>query len=327
MKFHLNRRTPISYLIVAIILLLLPCQLSSYGLSILIQIFIYAIFAMSLNLLVGYTGLVSLGHAAFFGVGAYTAAVLTTNEVTNFLAVLGAGIFTSFVAALFFGILVINRKGAVFLMLTLALGQMLFVIAWQWRSLLGGDDGLPGIPRPDFGPSLSMWNTTNFYYLIMLFFIAFVILFSLIVSSQFGKGLLGIRESERRMQALGYNTWLYKYTAYVLAGSFAGLAGVLFVYFNGIVSPNELSGTLSALALLMVIIGGAGTIAGPIVGSATILLLQNVVSSYTERWSLIMGVIFIICVMYFPEGMIGSLKLKMRRGGALSGCSNDYESE
>lgn len=288
-----------------------PLVLSSYGLGILTQVLIFGLFAMSLDLLIGYTGLVSFNHASFLGVGAYTAGVLAARGMDCFWLALGAGVAAAMLLAMLLGTLVLRSGGPYFLMITLAFGQMLFAIAWQLRAVTGGDDGLAGIARPELGLPFSMWEPQNFYYLVLAFFILGFYLLWKLVHSSLGRAMTGVRESESRMQALGYNTWGIKYLAYVLAGGFAGLAGVLYVYYNGFISPQELNWTMSGLVMLMVIIGGAGTLVGPLLGAGIILTLQNLVSSYTERWPLVMGVIFVACVLLARNGILGVL-IKIR---------------
>jgi branched-chain amino acid transport system permease protein len=282
-----------------------PSILTPYGLSLLTQILIFGLFAMSLDLLVGYTGLVSFNHASFFGIGAYTAAILITQGYENFWVTLLAGIIVALLLALLLGSLVLRSSGPYFLMITLAFGQMVYALAWRWRSVTGGDDGLSGIPRPELGLSLSMWNSQNFYYLVLTFFVLSSILLWRIVHSKLGQSIVGVKESESRMQALGYNTWAIKYLAYTIAGGFAGLAGVLFVYFNGFISPQQLDWSMSGLVILMVIVGGAGTLIGPFIGAGAIFILQNLISAQTERWPISMGIIFILCVMYLRDGIVG----------------------
>lgn len=286
-------------------LVLLPLALEPYGLSLVTQALIFGLLAMSLDILIGYAGLVSLNHATFFGVGAYTAGILFYHGLTNFWAGAAAGIAAAALLSMLLGLLVLRSSGPYFLMITLAFGQMIFALAWKWRSLTGGDDGLAGIPRPETGLPLSMWDSQNFYFLVLALFAASFLILRWFVRSPRGKCIVGVRESESRMQALGYNTWGLKYLAYVLAGGFAGLAGVLHVYYNGFISPQELNWTTSGLVILMVIIGGAGTLAGPAAGAAIILILQNLISSFTDRWPLFMGVIFVICVMYARNGIAG----------------------
>lgn len=300
--------------IVLLALLILPSILSPYGLSLLTQVLIFGLFAMSLNILVGYTGLISFNHATFFGVGAYTVAILVSNGYGNFWLSLALGIVIPVLLALLLGLLVLRSNGPYFLMITLAFGQMIFALAWRWRSLTGGDDGLAGIPRPEIGLPISMWESQNFYYLVLVFFILTCLILWKFIRSRLGRAIVGVRESESRMQALGYNTWALKYLSYTIAGGFAGLAGVLYVYFNGFISPQELNWTMSGQVILMVIIGGAGTLVGPVVGASVIFILQNLISSQTERWPISMGIIFILCVMYLRDGVVG-YAIKLREKG------------
>ncbi|AGA70451.1 amino acid/amide ABC transporter membrane protein 2, HAAT family [Desulfitobacterium dichloroeliminans LMG P-21439] len=313
MKMNRGSFPIIGSIVVLLAIVILPSLLTAYGLSLLTQVLIFGLFAMSLDLLVGYTGLVSFNHASFFGVGAYTAAILVTRGVENFWLTLLGGVFISLLLAFLLGSLVLRSSGPYFLMITLAFGQMIFALAWRWRSLTGGDDGLSGVPRPNLGLPISMWDSQNFYYLVLVFFVLSSVVLWRIVRSKLGRVIIGVRESESRMQALGYNTWLIKYLSYAIAGGFAGLAGVLFVYFNGFISPQQLDWSMSGLVILMVIIGGSGTLVGPVIGAGSIFILQNLISAQTERWPMSMGIIFILCVMYLRDGVVGhTIKLSKK---------------
>jgi branched-chain amino acid transport system permease protein len=294
-------------------LCLMPLALSSYQLGLLTKMLIFAIFAMSLNLVLGYAGLPSLGHAAYFGVGAYTVALLALRVRDNFWLDFGAALAVVALIAALFGLLALRAEGSYLLMITLALAQVLWGIAFGWRALTGGDDGLPGVPRPAAGLPWSLVDGLRFYYFVLVIFALATALLGLVVRSPFGRALVGIRESERRMQVLGYDTWRYKYVAFVLAGLFAGLAGNLFVYYNGFVSPSYLSIVFSAMALIMVILGGVGTFVGPMLGSAVIVALENTISAYTQRWLLILGLIYVAVTLFAPAGLVGLLR---RRTGA-----------
>jgi branched-chain amino acid transport system permease protein len=316
-----KRSRTILYLLSGIILIVLGILLPAYELSLLIQILIFALFAMSLNLLMGYTGLPSFGHAAFFGVGAYTAALfstkvpLETNGNVSFLLAMSIAILMAAVVAAIFGLLVLRTSGVYFLMLTLALAQVLWAITFSWRSVTGGDDGVGGITRPDFVLLGPLGSERNYYYLVLLFFALSIFLLYRFVKSPFGNGLIGIRENENRMQSLGYNTWRYKYVAYILAGVFGGLAGVLNVYYICFASPYNLSIDLSGLVMFMVIIGGSGFFVGPIIGAASIFLLRNVISAFTQYWLWIIGAIFVFTIMYAREGIMGYIMMLTRKIG------------
>ena len=294
---------------VGALLVALPWALSSYQLGLLTKMLIFAVFAMSLNLILGYAGLPSLGHAAYFGVAAYTTALLSLRVTANFWVDFAAGLVAAAITAALFGLLALRAQGSYLLMITLALAQVLWGIAFGWRSLTGGDDGLPGITRPTVGP-LRLGDGISFYYFILVVFALAVALMWIVVRSPFGRALIGIRESEGRMAVLGYNTWAHKYVAFVVAGGLAGVAGTLFVYYNGFVSPAYLSIVFSAMALIMVILGGAGTLLGPAVGSAAIVFLENGISAYTERWLTILGLIYVVVTLFAPAGILGVVRAR-----------------
>jgi branched-chain amino acid transport system permease protein len=215
-----------------------------------------------------------------------------------------------------FGLLALRTRGSYFLMITLALSQVLWGIAFGWRSLTGGDDGLPDIPRPEMGLPWSMSGNTAFYYFVMLLFVVATMALVRITGSPFGYVLRGIRESESRMLALGYDVWRYKLVAFALAAAFAGLAGCLYVYFNRFVSPDYVHVVRSAEVLLMVILGGAGTLIGPAVGATLIVLLENLISTYTERWVTVLGIIYVLVALLAPNGIAGLIaSLRRHRAG------------
>ena len=209
-------------------------------------------------------------------------------------------------------------SGLYFLMITLAIGQVFWAVVWSWRSFTGGDDGLSGISRPmlvAFGHRLPLSNETTFYYFVFIFFILCSFVIYLITKSPFGRALLGIRNNEMRMRALGYNTWRYKYLCYVVAGIFGSLAGALKVYQDCFISTSSASITQSGLVLLMVVIGGSKIFLGPVVGAFVIQMISNIVSSYTEYWSTIMGAALILSVTFFPEGIGGYVVSKIKFKG------------
>ncbi len=298
-------RTALGATALALILAGSPLALTSYQLGLLTKVLILGIFAMSLNLILGYGGLPSLGHAAYFGVAAYTVALLARRGLDHFWLDFAAGVTAATVTAALFGLLALRTQGAYLLMITLALAQVLWGIAFGWRALTGGDDGLPGVPRPSTGLPWSFADGVRFYYLVLVVFALTTAGLRLIVRSPFGAALVGIRESPRRMDVLGYDTWAHQYVAFVIAGALAGVAGNLFVYFNGFVSPSYLSVVVSATGLIMVILGGAGTLLGPALGSAVIVFLENAISAHTQRWLLVLGVIYVMVTLFAPAGLLG----------------------
>jgi branched-chain amino acid transport system permease protein len=296
----------------ALILLALPYILSPYDLGLVVQMMIFALFAMSLDLLIGYGGMPSLGHAAYFGIAAYATGLLALRLGVSVWFAIPAALLLAALTAALFGLLALRTRGSYFLMITLALAQVAWGIAFGWRTLTGGDDGLPDVPRPDLGLHLglpwSLADSTPFYYFVLFFIVVGTLLLVRIVTSPFGYALRGIRESETRMLALGYNVWRYRFVAFVLAAIFAGLAGCLYVYFNRFVSPDYLHVERSAEVLLMVILGGSGTLIGPAIGAALIVFLETVVSAYTERWLLLLGLIYVVVALFAPRGLVGLVR-------------------
>jgi branched-chain amino acid transport system permease protein len=300
-----------------IVLVTLPLILPPYYVGLVVKMMVFALFAMSLDLLLGYAGMPSLGHAAYFGMAAYTTGLLALKAGWTVWLALPAGIAMAALTSVVFGLLALRTRGSYFLMITLALSQVLWGIAFGWRSLTGGDDGLPEVPRPDLSLPWSMSDNTPFYYFVLLFFVVGTLVLVRIVASPFGYVLRGIRESETRMLVLGYNVWRYKLVAFVVAAAFAGLAGCLYVYFNRFVSPDYVHVVRSAEVLLMVILGGAGTLIGPAVGATLIVLLENLISTYTERWVTVLGIIYVLVALLAPNGIAGLIaSLRKQRGGS-----------
>jgi branched-chain amino acid transport system permease protein len=316
MKGLLNSKIKITGLILAVLfLLVMPPFYSSYWVTLLTQMLIFAVLAMSLDILVGYTGLSSFGHAGFFGVAGYTVAILSTRYKIGFLFCLMSGISLSVLISLIFGLLVAHATGVYFLIITLALGMVLWGLAFRWVSMTGGDNGISGIARPDIGIPIVLKDPITFYYFILVFFLISLVLMAILVRSPFGHSLKGIRESETRMRVLGYHSWLHKYLAYVVSAAFAGFAGVFWAYFNGFISPFDMDLNASIEIILMVILGGPGTLIGPALGAGIIVFLKNFISAYTQRWLLILGTIYILTILYAPQGLMNLLRdwLKGRR--------------
>jgi branched-chain amino acid transport system permease protein len=281
---------------------------NSYYVNILSQVLIYAIFALGLNVLVGYAGLVSLGHAGLFGVASYAVAWFVAAGWGHLAAALAA-LVVIVVAAAVFAVLSLRATGIGFLMITLALGQILWGLAYRWINLTGGDNGINVASRPaPFGFSLAL--ATPFYYFVLIVFLLALASMAVFVRSPFGASLRGTRDQPRRMTALGYNVWLIRFFAFLFSGFWSGVAGLLFCYYNQFVSPNVLALGSSAEALLMVISGGTGTLLGPIAGAGLVVIMKNIASAYIERWNFVLGAIFVAIVIFMPEGLVpGSARL------------------
>jgi branched-chain amino acid transport system permease protein len=281
---------------------------NSYYINIASQILIWAVLALALNLLVGYAGLTSLGHAGLFAIGGYAAAMLLAAGHAHALAVLVA-LGVTLLASAVFAVLALRATGIGFLMITLAIGQILWGIAYRWASLTNGDNGISVASRPaPFG--LNLASAPAFYYATLVIFLLAVASMAVFVRSPFGASLVGTRDQARRMTALGYNVWLIRFLTILVSGFWSGVAGLLFIYYNQFISPQVVALTTSAEALLMVISGGSGTLLGPIFGAAIVVVMKNVVSAYIERWNLVLGVIFILIISFMPEGLVpGSVRL------------------
>lgn len=304
----MSERNKVFIVIAALIALAVGApHTGSFIILLIMQALVFAILAMSLDILLGFTGLPSLGQAAYLGMGAYLTAVLTTRygfglDWTFFvLAILG--ILIGAVTAAFFGLFAIRATGVYFLMITLALGQCVWGLAYRWNSLTGGDNGinLPG--RPEFGIDLA--NDVTFFYVVFGFFVATLVALYVLAKSPFGRSLVGIRESELRMRILGYNTWLHKYIAFIIAGGFGGLAGVLWAFLNGLVSPEDVVLTTSVDALLMVVLGGPGTLVGGAIGAGVVVFLREYLSTLVPWWQYVLGGVYVLTIFYLPGGLMG----------------------
>jgi branched-chain amino acid transport system permease protein len=272
----------------------------------LVKFFIFALFAMSLSILIGWVGLFSLGHAAFFGISAYTATLLIVRwGVISFWLAGPAGILIATLLSAIVGLVVLRIKGTVyFLMITLATGELLYGIAITFGELTGGSNGLVGIGLPNLSVPGYTMTYIHFYYLVLIVSAICLFLLYRLSNSPFGQALRGIRENERRMENLGYNVWLYKYMSFVVAGFFAGVAGVLFPFYSGIVAPQHLGIDISALALTMVLVGGAEVFLGAFLGTAVMIPLQHIAAIYTpERWPIILGAVLVLSVIFFKGGL------------------------
>ena len=293
-------------------LALLPLIAGEYYINLSSQILIAAIFAASLNLLVGYGGLPSLGHAAWLGLTAYVWAWLTLRAGFNQWTSAPLALAGSTLVACVFGWISLRATGLGFLMLTLALSQVLWGTAYRWVSVTDGDNGLRGLTRPaPFGIDLD--NAAAFYYFTLLITIVAFAFLAMFASSPFGAALRGTRDQPRRMSALGYDVWLVRWLTFVYSAFWGSVSGLLFVYYNKYIHPASLSITSSAEGLLAVIAGGSATLAGPIAGAAIVLILKNYVSAYIERWNMLLGFVFVVIVIFMPEGVVPGVRRLWRR--------------
>lgn len=273
------------------------------------QMLVFAIFAIGYDIAFGYTGLLSFGHAAFFGLGAYgTGLTLIHLSIPAPLALL-IGLMISLLVAFPIGYLSIRRRGIYFAMVTLAFAQMIYFIAFKWRALTGGDDGLHGVPRPPLGP-IDLRSEVALYYFILFFFILSVLLGIRIIKSPFGKTLECLRENEDRARSIGYNPTRYKLISFVISASFTGLAGGLYALLQNFVPLFTLGLDLSGDIVLMTLIGGMGTLYGPIMGAMGLVLLKDLLTSHINIWPLFLGLLFVVSIMTFRKGVFKELKEK-----------------
>lgn len=295
----------IIYLIILMALIVFPMLFGEFNTMILTELFILAIFSMSLDLILGFTGLVSFGHAAFLGVGAYvTGYLLSQTGCPMLLAILIGGVGSAIIAFPI-GYISVRSKGLYFAMLTLAFAQLLYTLAYKLRSITGGDDGMIGIHRGSLFGLVNFDSAFAFYYLCLCCLLILFVVCLFVVRSPFGKVLVGIRENEKRVESLGYNVDGYKVLAFVLAAAIAGCAGGLYSCFMGYVGPTIMYWLMSGEAIMMVIMGGIGSLIGPIIGAGVFTLLQEVLSSFTENWMLVVGIVFAVFVILIPRGIVG----------------------
>ena len=298
----------------------------SFVILLITRALILAILAMSLDILLGFTGLPSLGQAAYLGIGAYLTAILAAKFNFglgwSFWVVVLLGILLAAATAAFFGVFAMRASGVYFLMITLALGQCVWGLAYRWNSMTGGDNGINLPSRPAFGIQLA--SDVAYFYVVFGFFAVSLLMLYVLVKSPFGRSLEGIREREVRMRTLGYNTWLHKYLAFIIAGGFGGLAGVLWAHSNGHVSPEDVVLTTSVDALLMVVLGGPGTLVGGAIGAAVVLFLREYLSTLVPWWQYVLGGVYILTILYLPDGLMGIGR--PRRSGIVLGRRPDAKS-
>jgi branched-chain amino acid transport system permease protein len=295
-------------LVVVGLLALAPLLLGNFRTFLLTEILIFGLFAASLDLLLGFAGMPSLGQATYLGAGAYAAALVALHWTSNVFVELGAAIAAGVAFALVTGLLAVRTRGVYFLMLTLAFGQLLYTLAFNWNDVTGGSNGLAGLPPPSFtsGREHAIVGRDAFYYYVLVAFLLGYAFLRVVVMSPFGRALRGIRENEGRMRSLGYWTALYKLVAFCIAGGVAGFAGALTTQQAGYVSPSNVSLEVSVIALIAVIIGGTGTLLGPVLGAALYYILRDELSNvFSEHWRLALGIVFVAVVYFMPYGLVG----------------------
>ncbi len=295
-----------------VFLAVLPLVSGEYFVNLGSQILIAVIFASSLNLLVGYAGLTSLGHATYMGLSAYISAWLSIKMGLDHTLTAPAALLLTTLIGMVFGWIALRATGLGFLMLTLALSQIVWGLGYRWVSVTNGDNGLSGLTRPHpFGIDLDISN--NFYWFALLITCACVYAISVLIRSPFGVSIRGTRDQARRMSALGYNVWAIRWTTFVIASFLGAVAGLLYVYFHKYIHPSVMAITVSAEALLCVIAGGSGTLVGPLLGALVVVMLKNYASAYVERWNMLLGLVFLFIVIFMPAGLVSAVDVWKKR--------------
>lgn len=297
----------------ALVLLALavPAVLPPFFISLATEMLVFGLLAMSINLMGGYAGLMSLGHAGIFGVSAYTVAYLVTRVHAPAPVAFVAGTAMALAVGSLFGALAIRASGIYFLMITLAEGMIVWGLAYRWADVTGAENGIRGVARPAF--IAANWQ---YYYAALVIFALCAWLMRRVIKSPFGLTLMGLRDAPTRMRTLGYNISMHKFVGFLLACFFGGVAGALYAFYNRYVSPSTVNLSVSSEAVLMVVLGGVGTFWGPLLGAVFIVLGRNMISLYTARWPIVMGLIYILVMVFARNGILGTLQMHLERGAA-----------
>ena len=284
---------------------------TSFYINILAQALFFGLFAMSIDLLGGYMGSMPMGHAGVLGISGYTLGYFIATAKQPVAVAVILAILATLIVSFVFGLMTVRSSGVFFSMITLAQGMIVWGLSIKWYEVTGAENGLRGIVRPDFAT-----RYYEFYYLCLVAFALCTLLLYLVVKSPFGLTLQGIRESESRMRMLGYNVELHKLLAFVVSGFFASIAGMLYAWYNNFFSPSAVGLTQSAEGVLMVILGGASTLVGPVIGAVVVVFVKNYLSLYVQRWPTVMGLIFIVTILFARNGIVGAVRpwLARRRG-------------
>ena len=295
----------------------IPLLAGEFWVTLLTQIMIFGLLALSADLLLGHAGLFSLCHAAFFAVAAYTTAILQVRYGATTALAAPAGILAGTLLSFVFACAV-RTRGVYFILITLAFGYIIWGVAYRWASFTGGDNGVTNVPFPAIG-ALRVAGATQYYYVVLVAVVLCALAYRMLVTSPFGLTLRGIKSSESRMRSLGYDVGRHLYVAFVLSGIIASIAGVLYVYYNRFINPVAASFPVSVEAVLMAIVGGSGTILGPFLGSGIILILRNWVSGFFHYYTAVLGIVFIVTVLWAPQGIMG-LVARWRAGNRGEGA-------
>ena len=310
---ELNRIKVWILISICCVLLLMPAFAEPFYLTLFGRIMIFAIAALSLDLILGFGGMISLGHAAYLGIGAYAVGILSFYGINNAWLQLPLAIFGSAIVAFFIGVICLRTSGIYFIMITLAMTQLLYFLGISLETY-GGDDGLP-IDRSIFVEGFDLGEEVNLYYLILGFLVVISFFSWRLINSRFGMVIRGIKENETRMQAIGFPTFRYKLLAFMIAGSICGLSGFLLANLTEFVTPEFMHWFRSGEIMIMVLVGGMGTLFGPIFGAAAYLLFEEVIAGWTEHWMVIFGPLLVLLVLFAKKGIWGFLPDKNRNNG------------
>jgi len=298
---------------VCLLLLSMPFWMGAIGgyTELATRIVVMGLAAMSLNFLLGFTGVLSFGHAAYFGLGAYGAAMAIKYLGAGTIPAMALGVVVASLAAMAIGALIVRRRGVYFAMVTIAFGQVFYFLAFRWNSVTGGDDGLTGWHRLpiNFGfATLDIFgNDKAFYYFALAVFAVCVAAMAKLIDSPFGRSLTAIRENERRARFLGVPVEFHIWLSFVISCFFVSVAGTLYALLNNFTDPRALRFDLSGNFVIMAVLGGMRTFWGPLIGAAVFVALQDYVSSRTENWMSVIGLVFVLVVRFFPRGILGML--------------------
>jgi branched-chain amino acid transport system permease protein len=311
-----TRDNRITTTLVWLVLLTMPWWIGAVGgyTELASRVLVLGLAAMALNFLLGFTGVLSFGHAAYFGLGAYGAAMTIRYLVPSTMLAILVGVVVATLAAATVGALIRKLRGVYFAMVTIAFGQVFYFVAFRWNNVTGGDDGLTGWHRLPLDLGFTQLDIQHddkvFYYFVLVLFALAVAVLAGLLRSPLGRSLTAIRENERRARFLGIPVELHVWLSFVISGAFCGLAGTLYALLNNFVDPRSLHWTLSGNFVIMAVLGGMRSFWGPLIGAVIFVMLQDFVSSRTENWMSIIGLFFVLVVSFFPRGVLGAIKRK-----------------